>query len=243
MENSSSTLNQPENQGSTLVKPNISKGLNKALIGQILLIVLSVTLAGATGVMAWQMQEIIKENKELKDKVTDLTGRIEGGNSNKTNAETSTGTDTNTNGVNEPTNNNHQATSDKTPSLYIPDAKLTEHVKAVLDTMDTHPIEGYMAEKPLVIYANDGEVFNLYTSSPFDAVRTLEYLSDARKPWSFANSNEEMAKYEKFGFDKKYLGKNCLIGHSYNGQHFVSLCFNLEKKIETIVMSRTADKL
>ena len=101
MENSSSTPNQPENQGSTLVKPNISKGLNKALIGQILLIVLSVTLAGATGVMAWQMQEIIKENKELKDKVTDLTGRIEGGNSNKTNAETGTGTDTNTNGVNE----------------------------------------------------------------------------------------------------------------------------------------------
>ncbi len=117
----------------------------------------------------------------------------------------------------------------------LPDKDTIENIKAVLNTMNTQPMESYMAPKVNIHY-NSPTPDTSQEVTP--ATLSMDYLSDAKTPWTFPLSDSEKAKYaSKAGFENLF-DSNCLVGRSANSGHLVSFCYNEDIKIHTIFYSR-----
>lgn len=117
----------------------------------------------------------------------------------------------------------------------LPDKDTIENIKAVLNTMNTQPMESYMAPKVNIHYNSPNPATSLEVTP---ATLSMDYLSDAKTPWTFPLSDSEKAKYaSKAGFENLF-DSNCLVGRSANSEHLVSFCYNEDIKIHTIFYSR-----
>ena len=117
----------------------------------------------------------------------------------------------------------------------LPNKDTIENIKAVLNTMNTQPMESYMAPKVNVHYNSKTPDKSLEVTP---ATLSMDYLSDAKTPWTFPLSDSEKAKYaSKAGFENLF-DSNCLVGRSANSGHLVSFCYNEDIKIHTIFYSR-----
>lgn len=117
----------------------------------------------------------------------------------------------------------------------LPDNDTIENIKAVLNTMNTQPMEFYMAPKVNIHYNSPTPATSLEVTP---ATLSMDYLSDAKTPWTFPLSDSEKAKYaSKAGFENLF-DSNCLVGRSANSGHLVSFCYNEDIKIHTIFYSR-----
>lgn len=229
MDNPTPNLHQkpnptPNTQPPTVAKPNV--------LGKSIAVAAIIILAGTSGYALWRNYEISRQNRELQAEIDQL----------KAGEQTESETETETEAPEEtPAQDNQQPTPTNT---YRPSANLIENIKAALDTMNTQPIEGYMANNPVLYYANDGKVSEPHTSeSPTAATLALDYFLDAKTPWNLNPTAQEIATFkQKINLDAKYFGESCIIGRSANKKHLVSLYFNNNGKIEAIIMSRTADQ-
>lgn len=133
----------------------------------------------------------------------------------------------------------------KTPEVKAPSISFTEgeieNIKAILDTLNTQPLLGYM-DGDVMMYYNSSEL-----SETLDSVKATlklaDYFAKAKTPWTFPLTEKQKAELiekqkaedtSKAEF-KKFFGGDCLTGTTSN--YLVSLCFNQEKKITKMLFS------
>jgi len=187
------------------------KSTKKPIIIKVTIGIVGVLLVGALGFMIWQNNELTKENNKLEQENANLQAEKE--------ALTST----------------TKPTPAPIPeTAFKPSAEMVENIKAVFDTMNTQPMEGYLADEVELYYASAEPATKL--KDRVQIVGSLQYFSDAKTPWNFSLSKKEIAKYEN-KFDKLF-GDGCLAGRSADGGQIVSLCFTKEGKIHSIFLCR-----
>lgn len=180
----------------------------------VLVVVIAALTIAVSGLGYMQYNNLRKENKTLKDVLVNIKDKKvgekeEGDGGSKRNEE-------------------EENTRDVTFSK-----EQLENFKAALNTMNTQPFEGYMAEKVEIYYNSPNKSTEL---EPTRATLTLDYLEKAKKPWVFPLTEEQKKKYaSKEGFAELFK-PSCLTGVSADSGHLVSLCFNGKKKIERILL-------
>lgn len=133
----------------------------------------------------------------------------------------------------------------KTPEVKAPSISFTEgeieNIKAILDTLNTQPLLGYM-DGDIMMYYNSAELSETLNSTKA-TLKLSEYFAKAKTPWTFPLTEKQKAELiekqkaeetSKAEF-KKFFGGDCLTGTTSN--YLVSLCFNQEKKITKMLFS------
>ena len=133
----------------------------------------------------------------------------------------------------------------KTPEVKAPTISFTEgeieNIKAILDTLNTQPLLGYM-DGDVMMYYNSAELSETLNSTKA-TLKLGEYFAKAKTPWTFPLTEKQKAELiekqkaedtSKAEF-KKFFGGDCLTGTTSN--YLVSLCFNQEKKITKMLFS------
>ena len=133
----------------------------------------------------------------------------------------------------------------KTPEVKAPSISFTEgeieNIKAILDTLNTQPLLGYM-DGDVMMYYNSAELSETLNSTKA-TLKLGEYFAKAKTPWTFPLTEKQKAELiekqkaeetSKAEF-KKFFGGDCLTGTTSN--YLVSLCFNQEKKITKMLFS------
>lgn len=123
---------------------------------------------------------------------------------------------------------------------YQPSEAFIDNTTAVFNTMNTQPLEEYMAPEVTLYYNSPKPATKL---APRPATLALDYFSDAKGPWNFQLPAADIATYKATTGYNALFGKGCLTGRSATGQHIVSLCFTPEGKIHAIFMTREAPRL
>ena len=107
-----------------------------------------------------------------------------------------------------------------------------ETIRAVVETQNTQPLLGYMADSVSVILEAT-ECCGPVTKA--EAVKQLEYLNDATAPWNFDQTNDTIKQLKaqeptKYGPDSAYVG---IAANEYT----VSFKFDASNKINGITMA------
>jgi hypothetical protein len=113
-----------------------------------------------------------------------------------------------------------------------------DNIKAAIESGNTAAIEGYMQTSVNVILAAS-EAYGPQT--PAQAIKDLDYLDKATKPWDFNLKAEIISDYQK-GDYKQYFPNGALVGKSANN-YVVSFQFDSCGKIYGIFMSADASLL
>ena len=125
----------------------------------------------------------------------------------------------------------------KTPEVNAPSISFTEgeieNIKAILDTLNTQPLLGYM-DGDVMMYYDSAELSETLNSTKA-TLKLSEYFDKAKTPWTFPLTEEQKSKYASKSDFKKFFGGDCLTGISNN--YLVSLCFNESKKITKMLFS------
>lgn len=206
--------------------------INYLLIGQGALVVV---VTGALAWSIWQNQQISHHNQQLRDEIAKLKK------AQQTQPKSETPTTPQQPNQNPSTNpqNNQPTQSNQKPqppvdTPFKPSAAMIDNITAILNTLDTRPIEGYLASEVKLFYTSSTPATTLTDKTR--VAKSLEYFSDAKIPWDFRLTNERIARYKK-KFDKLF-GDGCLTGLSADAGHVVSFCFNKEGKIHSIFFCR-----
>lgn len=227
-----SNANQPT------AKPTPSKHTKKANYQLISQLILLVVVVSALAWSIWQNQQISHQNQQLRDEIAELKKAQQ----TKPKSETpATPQQPNQNPSTNPQNN--QPTQPSQPNHkpqppvdkpFKPSAAMIDNITAILNTLDTRPIEGYLAGEVKLFYTSNTPATTL--TDKIRIAKSLEYFSDAKIPWDFRLTNERIARYKK-KFNKLF-GDGCLTGSSADAGHVVSFCFNKEGKIHSIFFCR-----
>ena len=117
---------------------------------------------------------------------------------------------------------------------YKPDAATLENIKAIFETMNTQPIEGYLASS-VTLYQNSATPWKV-SSNKTEVALSLDMLGSHSQQWSFNLPESEINRLKsKAGFEKLF-GGGCLTGRTTSGNSIVSLCFSKDGKIHSILM-------
>lgn len=131
-------------------------------------------------------------------------------------------------------------TSNPTPApepaddYYKPDAATLENIKAIFETMNTQPIEGYLANS-VTLYQNSATPWKT-TSSKSEVALSLDMLGGHSQQWNFNLPEAEINRLKSQAGFEKLFGGGCLTGRTASGNSIVSLCFSKEGKIRSILM-------
>ena len=197
--------------------------VNYRLISQLVLIVIA---TGALVCLAWQNQQLNQQNQQLNTEITELRKTAK----KPTNPATPNNTQQPGNTPNQPgTQPDHPG-----DDFFKPSNDLIDNFTAILNTLNTQPLEGYLADEVKLFYASNTPATTLTNKARI--TKSLEYFSDAKIPWNFRLPSDHLAHYQK-KFDKLF-DKGCLAGASADVGHVVSFCFNKEGKIHSIFLCR-----
>lgn len=117
---------------------------------------------------------------------------------------------------------------------YKPDAATLENIKAIFETMNTQPIEGYLASS-VTLYQNSATPWKV-SSNKTEVALSLDMLGSHSQQWNFNLPESEINRLKsKAGFEKLF-GGGCLTGRTASGNSIVSLCFSKDGKIHSILM-------
>lgn len=222
--------NSNANQPATPTPSKHTQKINYQLLSQLVLLVIVVS---ALAWSVWQNQQTNRHNQQLRDEIAELKK------ANKHQIETpATPQQPSQNPSTNPQNNQPSQPNHKpqppVDTPFKPSAIMIDNITAILNTLDTRPIEGYLANEVKLFYASNAPATTLTDKTR--VAKSLEYFSDAKTPWDFRLSNEHIARYKK-KFDKLF-GDGCLTGSSADAGHVVSFCFNKEGKIHSIFFCR-----
>lgn len=180
---------------------------------KIIIAVLCVLLGAALVVVAWLWLGNDKKKDEVQNQETAINQP----------AADSTATTPNEVGTLPP--------ADQTTSF--PTAEQRDTIKAVMDTMNTQPIAGYMAPSvEVILAASEGQP----AKNPDQAALSLEYFQDATRPWRFDLPADTLKAYGKSQYYGQYFDENTYVGRAESGE-VVSFHFNSDGKIDRIFMA------
>jgi predicted CopG family antitoxin len=165
-------------------------------------------------------QELKTENKSFKDMILDIT---KGGKKEEVVEEDE---------VVEIVTDNTEEEETKAPTISFTKDEI-ENIKAILDTLNTQPLLGYMDGDVMMYY--DSAVLSETLNSTKATLKLGDYFAKAKTPWTFPLTEEQKAEYASKSEFKKFFGGDCLTGISNN--YLVSLCFNEGKKITKMLFS------
>lgn len=202
-------------------KPKSSK------LPMILVVLLILSLAG-NGYTYWQYKDKNDQSSSLKKQAQDLQAQID---SLKSKYESEQ--------VSEQQSDNSQSDDSASDQAFTITDALKENIKAVFDTMNTQPMESYMAPTVRVIIAASEGIGD---RTPAQAVSDLNYFSSATAPWDFDLPAATLSSYGSDMYYGQYFGENTLVGKATSGQ-IVSMHFNTDGKIDVIFMMISEDLL
>ena len=117
---------------------------------------------------------------------------------------------------------------------YKPDTATLENIKAIFETMNTQPIEGYLASS-VTLYQNSATPWKT-TSSKSEVALSLDVLGSHSQRWNFNLSESEINRLKSQAGFERLFGSGCLTGRTASGNSIVSLCFSKDGKIHSILM-------
>ena len=199
------------------------KKVNYRLIGRLVLII-----AMASGLiwLVWQNQQLHQQNRRLNDEAVQLKNQIKKQTTLKTPGD-----------IKQPgreTPSDTQKPDQPAANPFKPSTEVINNITAILNTLDTRPLEGYLADEVKLFYASSTPATVLTNKTRI--AKSLEYFSDAKTPWDLRLPAEQIARYRK-KFDTVF-SENCLVGASADAGHVVSFCFTKEGKIYSIFLCR-----
>lgn len=203
-------------QPTTPTTPKIKK-VNYRLIAEI---VLAVAMASA---LVWQNYQNSQQTQKLQDEIAQLK---------KANEQNPKSSQTNTE---KQPNNPKPSPNPPADNYFKPSEGLIDNITAVFNTMNTQPMQGYMADL-VQVYKDDDEDPEIYTDKTA-ATLSIDYVPAGQQPWNFRLSQADIARYKAKDDFKKFFQKGCLAGRSAHGL-VVSLCFNPEGKIHTMLLCK-----
>lgn len=187
--------------------------------------VIAILAIGACVLGFFVYQELKTENKSFKDMILDIT---KGGKKEEVVEEDDDI---------EVVTDNTEEEETKTPEVKAPTISFTkdeiENIKAILDTLNTQPLLGYM-DGDVMMYYDSAELSETLNSTKA-TLKLGDYFAKAKTPWTFPLTEEQKAEYASKSEFKKFFGGDCLTGISNN--YLVSLCFNEGKKITKMLFS------
>ena len=199
----------------------------------ILKAVIAILAIGACVLGYFVYQELKTEDKSFKDTILDITkdGKKEEVIEEDDDVEVVT--------------DDAEEEETKAPEVKAPTISFTEgeieNIKAILDTLNTQPLLGYM-DGDVMMYYDSAELSETLNSTKA-TLKLGEYFAKAKTPWTFPLTEKQKAELiekqkaedtSKAEF-KKFFGGDCLTGTTSN--YLVSLCFNQEKKITKMLFS------
>ena len=179
----------------------------------------AVLFAASTGYFGWQYWKLKTHNNDLSSEITALKKQAASQESAKSKSSDESSSAT-------------KDSSTSTETVVTLTDKQKETIVASLNTMNTQPLEGYMADEvSVVIAASEGQG----VKSPADAVASLNYFSSATTPWDFGLGASVLSSYGK-GFYAQYFGENTYVGKAASKQ-VVSFHTNSSGKIDVIFIA------
>ncbi len=182
--------------------------------------VIAILAIGACVLGFFVYQELKTENKSFKDMILDIT---KGGKKEEVIEEDE---------VVEIVTDDTEEEETKAPTISFTKDEI-ENIKAILDTLNTQPLLGYMDGDVMMYY--DSAVLSETLNSTKATLKLGDYFAKAKTPWTFPLTEEQKAEYASKSEFKKFFGGDCLTGISNN--YLVSLCFNEGKKITKMLFS------
>lgn len=182
--------------------------------------VIAILAIGACVLGFFVYQELKTENKSFKDMILDIT---KGGKKEEVVEEDE---------VVEIVTDDTEEEETKAPTISFTKDEI-ENIKAILDTLNTQPLLGYMDGDVMMYY--DSAVLSETLNSTKATLKLGDYFAKAKTPWTFPLTEEQKAEYASKSEFKKFFGGDCLTGISNN--YLVSLCFNEGKKITKMLFS------
>lgn len=147
------------------------------------------------------------------------------------------GEDTETEVVSETTSttdNFSPAPAPTSDEVFRPSADMVENIADILNTLNTQPFEGYVADEVTLYYASAKPATTLTDKT--EIADTLQYFDDAETPWDLSLPKSDIDRYKSKFPD--LFGDDCLAGHSADANRIVSFCFSREGKIHSILLCR-----
>jgi len=191
----------------------------------VLKVIVAVLVIGVCVLGFFVYQELKTENKSFKDIILDIT---KGEKEEKIVEE-----DEDVEVVTDDTEEEEtKAPEVKAPTISFTEGEI-ENIKAILNTLNTQPLLGYM-DGDVMMYYNSAELSETLNSTKA-TLKLGEYFAKAKTPWTFPLTEEQKAEYASKAEFKKFFGGDCLTGISNN--YLVSLCFNEGKKITKMLFS------
>jgi len=192
----------------------------------ILVVFLILSLAG-NGYTYWQYKDKNEQSNKFQKQTQDLQTQIDSLKSKYESEQSSEQQSDNT-------QSDDSSASDQTFTIT---GALKENIKAVFDTMNTQPMESYMAPTVRVIIAASEGIGD---RTPAQAVSDLNYFSSATAPWDFDLPAATLSSYGSDMYYGSYFGENTLVGKAASSQ-IVSMHFNADGKIDVIFMMASED--
>lgn len=191
----------------------MEQSAKKSIKVKILIGVVAVLVIGAVGFMVWRNDESTKENQKPKEESSKVKSTDDDASSK----------------VDKPAPSPTPA-----PTPFKPSADMIENIAAILNTMNTQPFEGYVADEVTLYYESAEPATTLKDKTQIAG--TLQYFDDAKTPWGLNLPQTTIDRYKnKF---PSLFSDDCLIGHSADAGHVVSFCFTQEGKIHSIFLCR-----
>lgn len=182
--------------------------------------VIAILAIGACVLGFFVYQELKTENKSFKDMILDIT---KSGKKEEVVEEDE---------VVEIVTDDTEEEETKAPTISFTKDEI-ENIKAILDTLNTQPLLGYM-DGDVMMYYDSAELSETLNSTKA-TLKLGDYFAKAKTPWTFPLTEEQKAEYASKSEFKKFFGGDCLTGISNN--YLVSLCFNEGKKITKMLFS------
>lgn len=218
-------------------KIDVKKPKAKFRIGLLILHIASVivlTAGTAAGVYFWREKVADDAAAKLNDQIASLQKTVKTLNSQVSGSTNSSGTTTTTTSSGTTTTG---TTTTATTSTISDTAKT--NITLAVSTLNTQPLEGYMADSVNVILAAT-EAYGPQTASQATADVTTFLGTSNSITWDFDLSEATLnSTYRTSGYSQ-YFPVGALVGKSSDNK-VISFIFNSSSKISTIFMASAAD--
>lgn len=180
------------------------------------ILLLIVLIAGAGGGGYWWRDKDAKKAIEQKQsEITALQGQVTGLQEDLTAAKADA------------------AKAKKSEGATGPSQATLDNVEQSISSGNTAALEGYLADKVLVIIAASEGVG---TRTPAQAVSDVtDYIKDAKEPWDFSLPAKTIAEYSS-GDYAQYFPNGALVGESADSM-VISFTFNSSGKVSVIFLA------
>lgn len=152
--------------------------------------VIAILAIGACVLGFFVYQELKTENKSFKDMILDIT---KSGKKEEVVEEDE---------VVEIVTDDTEEEETKAPTISFTKDEI-ENIKAILDTLNTQPLLGYMDGDVMMYY--DSAVLSETLNSTKATLKLGDYFAKAKTPWTFPLTEEQKAKYTSNAEFKKFF--------------------------------------